>query len=153
MRPCCWAHLLFLCVQFYSPGSEETIFSALGWFTTGFFIFNVYMTVCALQKPAAVFVVFFLLGMTELLVFIGEFKLQPDGQPGSVTMAGGYFGFFTAVAGERALLAPCLPCTCAVTSCHLFLAFLSCCLLPGSGLGLARGMRRVYLPCCTLIHA
>lgn len=93
--------------QFYYPNSESEIMNALGWFTTGFFIFNCYMTVCALQTCVAVFVVFALLGITELFVFIGEFMGQYDGQPGSWTMAAGYMGFFTSVAAFYTSFAFC----------------------------------------------
>ncbi|CAI7844501.1 unnamed protein product, partial [Closterium sp. NIES-54] len=71
---------------------------ALGWFLSGFFIFNSYMTVCALMTNHAVLLVFGLLEVTLMLLFIGNFNHQHAVQ--GWIKAGGFFGLFTAIAGE-----------------------------------------------------
>ncbi|CAI5460591.1 unnamed protein product [Closterium sp. Yama58-4] len=77
------------------------ISEALGWFLSGFFIFNSYMTICALMASQAVLLVFVLLELTLLCLFIGNFKGQKPGDSGSWITAGGYLGIFTAVAGTQ----------------------------------------------------
>ncbi|CAI5535834.1 unnamed protein product [Closterium sp. Naga37s-1] len=78
---------------------------ALGWFLSGFFIFNSYMTVCALMTNHAVLLVFGLLEVTLMLLFIGNFNHQHAGQ--GWVKAGGFFGLFTAIAAWYASGAAC----------------------------------------------
>ncbi|CAI5506121.1 unnamed protein product [Closterium sp. Naga37s-1] len=78
---------------------------ALGWFLSGFFIFNSYMTVCALMASHAVLLVFSLLEITLMLLFIGNFSNQHPGE--GWIKAGGYFGLFTAIAAWYASGAAC----------------------------------------------
>ncbi|CAI7803009.1 unnamed protein product [Closterium sp. NIES-53] len=83
------------------------ISEALGWFLSGFFIFNSYMTICALMASQAVLLVFVLLELTLLCLFIGNFKGQKPGDSGSWITAGGYLGIFTAAAAWYASGASC----------------------------------------------
>lgn len=69
---------------------------ALGWLTCAFFIFNTYMCACALLTNYAILTIFSFLEIAELCLFIGNFS----GAVGWVR-AGGYFGFFAALAGEK----------------------------------------------------
>lgn len=78
------------------------VHTALGWKLVGFFIFNIYMTVCSLLMSTAVFAVFALLSFTELCLFIGLL-----GGPASWITAGGYFGIVTAIAAFYASFAFC----------------------------------------------
>lgn len=80
---------------------------ALGWFLSGFFIFNSYMTVCALMVNHAVLLVFALLEVTLLLLFVGNFCDQHAGESRSWVKAGGCFGLFTAIAAWYASGASC----------------------------------------------
>ncbi|CAI7895002.1 unnamed protein product [Closterium sp. NIES-53] len=84
-------------VDQFTPGGTD-VSEALGWFLSGFFIFNSYMTVCALMTNHAVLLVFGLLEVTLMLLFIGNFNHQHAVQ--GWIKAGGFFGLFTAIAGE-----------------------------------------------------
>lgn len=62
-----------------------------GWILLAFFIFNTYMLIMSAQVNLAVFGVFLTLGVTELILFIGNFS----GSGGTVKV-GGYIGVLTA---------------------------------------------------------
>ncbi|GJP63550.1 hypothetical protein CLOP_g20614 [Closterium sp. NIES-67] len=91
----------------YVKLEPSDISEALGWFLSGFFIFNSYMTICALMASQAVLLVFVLLELTLLCLFIGNFKGQKAGDSGSWVTAGGYLGILTAAAAWYASGAGC----------------------------------------------
>lgn len=62
-----------------------------GWILLAFFIFNTYMLIMSAQVNLAVFGVFLTLGVTEVILFIGNFS----GSGGTVKV-GGYIGVLTA---------------------------------------------------------
>ena len=78
--------------------SGLNVADAVGWFLSGFFIFNSLILVCATLLPLAEFVVFALLEITFLCLFMGEFTGVQNW-----SKAGGYFGVFTAAAGGHCL--------------------------------------------------
>ena len=72
---------------------------ALGWFLLGFAIFNTYMLLWSTRVNRAVFVVFLLLEITEIVLFIGFFVAGAGHSAGAdIIKAGGYVGVITAVA-------------------------------------------------------
>jgi succinate-acetate transporter protein len=73
---------------------------ALGWFCAGFFIITFYLAVCSLLVDIAVIVVLWLLVITFLCLFIGNFSGN-----GNWVKAAGYFGIFTAAAAFYASFA------------------------------------------------
>lgn len=104
---CCFSLLevllLLPCVPFARQVPEGfSLGTALGWKFIGFFIFNLYMTVCSLMVSTAVFAVFALLSFTELCLFVGLLGASE----GWIT-AGGYFGIVTAFAAFYASFAVC----------------------------------------------
>jgi len=64
----------------------------VAWILLAFFIFNTYMMIWATQINAAVFAVFLTLGLTELILFIGNFAGNT-----SIVKIGGYVGLITAL--------------------------------------------------------
>jgi uncharacterized protein len=68
----------------------------LGWILLAFFIFNTYMLILATQINMAVFLVFLTLGITELILFIGNFELGHSATSG-IIQVGGYVGLVTAL--------------------------------------------------------
>ncbi len=68
----------------------------VGWILLAFFIFNTYMLILSTQVNLAVFGVFLTLGLTELILFIGNFELGSAATSGLVQV-GGYIGLVTAV--------------------------------------------------------
>ena len=68
----------------------------VGWILLSFFIFNTYMLILSTQVNMAVFLVFLTLGLTELILFIGNFSLGSAGTSGLVQF-GGYIGLVTAL--------------------------------------------------------
>ena len=68
----------------------------VGWILLSFFIFNTYMLILSTQVNLAVFLVFLTLGLTELILFIGNFSLGSAGTSGLVQF-GGYIGLVTAL--------------------------------------------------------
>jgi succinate-acetate transporter protein len=64
----------------------------IAWILLGFFIFNTYMMIWSTQINAAVFAVFLTLGLTELILFIGNFAGNT-----SIVKIGGYVGLITAL--------------------------------------------------------
>jgi len=72
---------------------------ALGWLTCAFFIFNTYMCACALLTNYAILTIFAFLEIPQLCLFIGNFSCAIGW-----VRAGGYFGFFAALAGTSPVL-------------------------------------------------
>ncbi len=68
----------------------------LGWILLAFFIFNTYMLILSTQVNMAVFAVFLTLGVTELILFIGNFELGHSSTSG-IIQTGGYVGLVTAL--------------------------------------------------------
>jgi uncharacterized protein len=68
----------------------------VGWILLAFFIFNTYMLILSTQVNLAVFGVFLTLGLTELILFIGNFLLGSAATSGLVQF-GGYVGLVTAL--------------------------------------------------------
>jgi succinate-acetate transporter protein len=64
----------------------------IAWILLGFFIFNTYMMIWSTQINAAVFGVFLTLGLTELILAIGNFAGNT-----SIVKIGGYLGLLTAL--------------------------------------------------------
>jgi uncharacterized protein len=69
----------------------------LGWILLAFFIFNTYMLILSTQVNLAVFGVFLTLGLTEIILCIGNFILGSASTSG-VIQFGGYVGLVTALA-------------------------------------------------------
>jgi uncharacterized protein len=68
----------------------------LGWILLAFFIFNTYMLILSTQVNLAVFGVFLTLGLTEIILSIGNFILGSALTSG-VVQFGGYVGLVTAL--------------------------------------------------------
>jgi len=69
----------------------------LGWILLAFFIFNTYMLVLSTQINTAVFAVFLTLGLTEIILSIGNFNAGAALLPTGTIKFGGYVGLVTAV--------------------------------------------------------
>jgi len=69
----------------------------LGWILLAFFIFNTYMLVLSTQVNLAVFLVFLTLGITEIILSIGNFNAGAALLPTGTVKFGGYVGLVTAV--------------------------------------------------------
>jgi uncharacterized protein len=82
------------------PGTLAATVAALnhdlGWILLAFFIFNTYMLILSSQLNMAVFGVFLTLGLTELILCIGNFILGSASTSG-VVQFGGYVGLVTAL--------------------------------------------------------
>ncbi|HUB23572.1 MAG TPA: acetate uptake transporter [Streptosporangiaceae bacterium] len=70
----------------------------VGWILLAFFIFNTYMLVLSTQVNMAVFVVFLTLGITEIVLAIGQFNAGSAVLPTGTVKFGGYVGLVTALA-------------------------------------------------------
>lgn len=70
----------------------------VGWILLAFFIFNTYMLVLSTQINMAVFVVFLTLGITEIVLAIGQFNAGSAVLPTGTIKFGGYVGLVTALA-------------------------------------------------------
>jgi uncharacterized protein len=68
----------------------------LGWILLAFFIFNTYMLILSTQINLAVFLVFLTLGVTEIILSIGNFELGHSATSGIIQF-GGYVGLVTAL--------------------------------------------------------
>ena len=68
----------------------------VGWILLAFFIFNTYMLILSTQINTAVFGVFLTLGLTEIILAIGNFNLGSAATSGLVQF-GGYVGLVTAL--------------------------------------------------------
>jgi len=69
----------------------------VGWILLAFFIFNTYMLVLSTQVNMAVFLVFLTLGITEIVLSIGNFNAGAALLPTGTIKFGGYVGLVTAV--------------------------------------------------------
>jgi uncharacterized protein len=69
----------------------------VGWILLAFFIFNTYMLVMSTQLNVAVFGVFLTLGLTEIVLAIGQFNAGSAVLPTGTVKVGGYIGLVTAV--------------------------------------------------------
>jgi uncharacterized protein len=69
----------------------------VGWILLAFFIFNTYMLVMATQLNVAVFGVFLTLGITEIVLAIGQFNAGSAVLPTGTIKVGGYIGLITAL--------------------------------------------------------
>jgi uncharacterized protein len=69
----------------------------VGWILLAFFIFNTYMLVLSTQVNAAVFGVFLTLGITEIILAIGNFNAGSALLPTGTIKVGGYVGLVTAL--------------------------------------------------------
>ena len=70
----------------------------VGWILLAFFIFNTYMLVMSTQLNVAVFGVFLTLGLTEIVLAIGQFNAGSAVLPTGTVKVGGYIGLVTALA-------------------------------------------------------
>jgi uncharacterized protein len=69
----------------------------LGWILLAFFIFNTYMLVLSTQVNLSVFLVFLTLGVTEIVLSIGNFNAGAALLPTGTIKFGGYVGLVTAL--------------------------------------------------------
>jgi hypothetical protein len=69
----------------------------LGWILLAWFIFNTYMLILSAQSNMAVFGVFLTLGITEIVLCIGNFNAGSALLPTTTIKIGGYVGLLTAL--------------------------------------------------------
>ena len=69
----------------------------LGWILLAWFIFNTYMLILSAQINMAVFAVFLTLGVTEIILCIGNFNAGSALLPTGTIKVGGYIGLLTAL--------------------------------------------------------
>ena len=69
----------------------------LGWILLAFFIFNTYMLLMSTQINLAVFGVFLTLGLTEIILSVGNFLLAGTATTSGIIQIGGYVGLVTAL--------------------------------------------------------
>jgi succinate-acetate transporter protein len=69
----------------------------VGWILLAFFIFNTYMLILSTQINMAVFLVFLTLGITEIVLAIGQFNAGSAVLPTGTIKVGGYIGLVTAL--------------------------------------------------------
>ena len=79
------------------PATLTALNHDLGWILLGFAIFNTYMLVHSSMVNVAIFTVFLILEVTEILLVIGFFELGSAATSG-IVQAGGYVGIITAAA-------------------------------------------------------
>ena len=79
-----------------AAGKVATLNHDVGWILLAFFIFNTYMLLLSTQVNMAVFLVFLTLGLTEIILAIGNFNLGSAATSGLVQF-GGYVGLATAL--------------------------------------------------------
>lgn len=75
--------------------SAINVTGALGWFLFAFFIFNTYMLIASLRGSKAVTAVFLTLGVTEIVLAIGNWSGQAAGN--GWILLGGWLGILTAI--------------------------------------------------------
>jgi uncharacterized protein len=78
------------------PATVTALNHDVGWILLAFFIFNTYMLILSTQINMAVFAVFLTLGLTEIILAIGQFLLGHSATSGIVQF-GGYVGLVTAL--------------------------------------------------------
>ncbi|HEY6309246.1 MAG TPA: acetate uptake transporter [Streptosporangiaceae bacterium] len=69
----------------------------VGWILLAFFIVNTYLLVLSTQLNTAVFLVFLTLGVTEIVLAIGQFNAGSAVLPTGTVKIGGYIGLLTAL--------------------------------------------------------
>jgi uncharacterized protein len=79
------------------PATVAALNHDVGWILLAFFIFNTYMLILSTQVNMAVFLVFLTLGLTELILFIGQFEAGSAVKPTGLIEFGGYIGLVTAL--------------------------------------------------------
>ena len=83
------------------PATAAATVSAInhdvGWILLAFFIFNTYMLILSTQVNMSVFLVFLTLGITEIVLSIGNFNAGAALLPTGTIKFGGYVGLVTAV--------------------------------------------------------
>ncbi|CAI5493886.1 unnamed protein product [Closterium sp. Naga37s-1] len=93
---CFWMGLAtFILLELLGWVPKEVVASALGWYLSGFMIFNTYMFLATLLMPKTVCITFFFLEITFVLLVIANFT--PSNK--NWNKAGGYVGVVTAIAG------------------------------------------------------
>ena len=73
----------------------EEVAISLGWILLAFAVFNTYMLLWSTRTNVATFLVFLTLEITEILLFIGNFKGEAAGT--GLVALGGYVGILTAL--------------------------------------------------------
>ena len=81
----------------HGGGDGPSLNHDLGWILLAFAIFNTYMLILSTQMNMAVFVVFLTLGVTEIILSIGNFNAGAALLPTGTIKVGGYVGIVTAV--------------------------------------------------------
>jgi uncharacterized protein len=79
------------------PATVAALNHDAGWILLAFFIFNTYMLILSTQVNLAVFAVFLTLGITEIILSIGNFNAGSAVNPTGTIKFGGYVGLVTAV--------------------------------------------------------
>jgi succinate-acetate transporter protein len=74
---------------------EPDVALSLGWILLAFAVFNSYMLLWSTRINTAVFLVFLTLEVTEILLFIGNFKGEAAGT--GLVALGGWIGILTAL--------------------------------------------------------
>ena len=80
-----------------AAGKVATLNHDVGWILLAFFIFNTYMLLLSTQVNMAVFLVFLTLGITEIVLSIGNFNAGAALLPTGTIKFGGYVGLATAL--------------------------------------------------------
>jgi succinate-acetate transporter protein len=80
-----------------AAATVATINHDLGWILLAWFIFNTYMLILSVQINMAVFAVFLTLGITEIVLAIGNFNAGSALLPTGTIKVGGYIGLLTAL--------------------------------------------------------
>ena len=80
-----------------AAGKVATLNHDVGWILLAFFIFNTYMLILSTQVNMAVFLVFLTLGITEIVLSIGNFNAGAALLPTGTIKFGGYVGLVTAL--------------------------------------------------------
>jgi succinate-acetate transporter protein len=85
----------FVALVLMGKVKETEIAISLGWILLAFAIFNTYMLFWSTRINVAVFLVFLTLEVTEILLFIGNFKAEAAGT--GLVALGGWIGILTAL--------------------------------------------------------
>ena len=89
--------ILALTTGFLGSYKANDLSNAAAWFLFAFLMFNTYMLIGAMRVNMAVFAVFFVLELTEILLVIGNFNAaHTDGKHMWWVHAGGWMGIATA---------------------------------------------------------
>jgi len=85
----------FVALVLMGKVNEADVPLSLGWILLAFAIFNTYMLLWSTRVNTAVFLVFLTLEVTEILLFVGNFKGEAAGT--GLVALGGYVGILTAL--------------------------------------------------------